>query len=48
VGLRAASRKGTKAYDAAEILLKGPEARLAGDRTFEDKQGYTRRDGRLR
>jgi hypothetical protein len=47
-GLRAASRKGTKAYDAAEILLKGPEARLPGDRTFEDKQGTTRRDVRLR
>jgi hypothetical protein len=47
-GLRAASCKGTKAYDAAEILLKGPEARLPGDRTFEDKQGTTRRDMRLR
>jgi hypothetical protein len=47
-GLRAAARKGTKAYDAAEILLKGPEERLPGDLTFKDKQGTTRRDVRLR
>jgi hypothetical protein len=47
-GLRAAARKGTKAYDAAEILPGGPEARLPGDRTFADKQGTTRRDVRLR
>jgi hypothetical protein len=33
-GLRAAARKGTKAYDAAEILLKGPEARLPEDGNF--------------
>jgi hypothetical protein len=47
-GLREACRKGTPAYDAAEILMKGPEARLPGNHTFEDKQGETRRDVRLR
>jgi hypothetical protein len=48
MGLHAAARKGTPTYDAAEILLKGPEARLPDDRTFKDKQGHTRRDVRLR
>jgi hypothetical protein len=47
-GLREASRKGSDAYDAAEVLLKGPEARLPDGRTFRDKQGHTRHEVRLR
>jgi hypothetical protein len=47
-GLREASRKGSRAYHAAEILLKGPEAFLPDGRTFKDKQGDLRREVRLR
>lgn len=47
-GLREASRKGSKAYRAAEVLLKGPEALLPDGMSFEDKQGHTRREVRLR
>lgn len=47
-GLREASRKGSHAYEAAEILLKGPEALLPDGRTFKDKQGDLRREVRLR
>src|SRR5450631_731586 len=47
-GLREASRKGSEAYDAAEILLKGPEALLPDGRSFKDKQGHTRHEVRLR
>jgi hypothetical protein len=47
-GLRESSRKGSQAYHAAEILLKGPEALLPDGRTFKDKQGDLRREVRLR
>ncbi|MGE9010681.1 metallophosphoesterase [Leptospira interrogans] len=47
-GLRAASRKGSEAYGAAEILLKGPEAFLPDGRFFRDKQGHIRHEARLR
>jgi hypothetical protein len=47
-GLREASRKGSKAYEATEVLLKGPEALLPDGRSFKDKQGHTRCEVRLR
>jgi hypothetical protein len=47
-GLREASRRGSKAYDAAEVLLKGPEALLPDGRSFRDKQGHARHEVRLR
>jgi Calcineurin-like phosphoesterase len=47
-GLREAYRKGSKASDAVEILLKGPEALLPNGRSFKDKQGHTRHEVRLR
>jgi diadenosine tetraphosphatase ApaH/serine/threonine PP2A family protein phosphatase len=46
-GLREASRRGSEAYDAAEILLKGPEALLPDGRSFSDKQGHLRHEVRL-
>ncbi len=48
VGLREASRRGSEAYDAAEVLLKGPEALLPDGCSFRDKQGHTRHEVRLR
>jgi hypothetical protein len=47
-GLREAVRKGTKAYAAAEVLMKGPEMRLPNGLTFEDKSGDTRHEVRLK
>lgn len=47
-GLREASRRGSQAWDAAEVLLKGPEALLPDGLAFEDKQGHTRHHARLR
>jgi diadenosine tetraphosphatase ApaH/serine/threonine PP2A family protein phosphatase len=47
-GLREASRKGSNAYKAAEVLLKGPEAILPDGRSFKDKQGHSRHEVRLR
>lgn len=47
-GLCAASKKGSDAYNAAEILLKGPEAILPDGRSFKDKQGDVRHEVRLR
>jgi Calcineurin-like phosphoesterase len=47
-GLREASRRGSEAYNAAEVLLKGPEALLPDGRTFRDKQGHIRHEVRLR
>jgi hypothetical protein len=47
-GLHQASRKGSGAYHAAEVLLKGPEALLPGGRFFRDKQGHIRHEARLR
>jgi hypothetical protein len=46
-GLREASRKGSEAYEAADILLKGPEALLPDGRSFKDEQGHTRHEVRL-
>jgi hypothetical protein len=42
----AAARKGTKLMPPRSC--RDPRVRLPGDRTFEDKQGCTRRDVRLR
>jgi len=47
-GLREAYLKGSKANEAMEILLKGPEARLPDGRSFKDKQGHTRHEVRIR
>jgi hypothetical protein len=47
-GLRAASSKGSEAYGAAEVLLKGPEAFLPDGLSFRDKQGDIRHEARLR
>jgi hypothetical protein len=47
-GLRQAVTKGTQAYAAAEILMKGPEALLPDGITFEDKGGDTRHEVRLK
>ncbi len=47
-GLRAASHKGSDAYHAADILLKGPEASLPDGISFRDKQGHIRHEARLR
>lgn len=47
-GLREALRRGSEAYMAAEILLKGPEQRLPAGKTFLDGGGHIRQDVRLR
>ena len=47
-GLREAFRRGSKAYDAAEILMKGPEERLPDGLSFKDENGTTRYDVRIR
>ena len=47
-GFVEACRPGSAAYRAAEILLKGPEARLPDGHTFHDKDGHLRREARLR
>jgi hypothetical protein len=47
-GLREAYHKGSKANEAMEILLKGPEALLPDGQSFKYKQGHTRREVRLR
>jgi Calcineurin-like phosphoesterase len=47
-GLREALRRGSEAYVAAEVLLKGPEQRLPPGMSFLDKGGHTRQDVRLR
>jgi hypothetical protein len=47
-GLREASRRSTEAYNAAEVLLKGPESLLPDGRSFKDKSGHTRHEVRLR
>lgn len=47
-GLRESLRRGSKAYAAAEILLKGPEQRLPHGMTFFDKGGHERQEVRLR
>jgi hypothetical protein len=47
-GLREAFRRDSKAYDAAEILMKGPEERLRRGMSFPDENGTTRFDVRTR
>ncbi len=41
-----ANRRGSPAYDAAEIVLKGPEAALEGY-SYSDKDGHIRTGGRV-
>ncbi|WP_396604567.1 metallophosphoesterase [Bradyrhizobium sp. YCK136] len=47
-GLHEASRRGSTAYNAAEVLLKGPELPLPDGRSFFDKDGHERREVRIR
>lgn len=47
-GFREALRRGSTAYAAADILLKGPEQRLPPGMSFVDGSGYERRDVRIR
>ncbi len=47
-GLREAFRRDSKAYDAAEILMKAPEERVPDGRPFEDENGTPRYDVRVR
>jgi hypothetical protein len=47
-GLRQALQRDTPAYQAAEILMKGPEQRLASDMTFMDKDGRERHEVRIK
>jgi hypothetical protein len=47
-GLYLASQRGSAAYQAAEVLLKGPEIPLPPGRFFFDKDGYKRHDVRIR
>ncbi len=47
-GLCEAGRTGSQAWEAAEVLLKGPEALLPDGLWFEDKQGHKRHHARLR
>jgi hypothetical protein len=47
-GLWEALQRGSQAYVAAEILLKGPEQRLPPGMSFVDKSGHERHEVRLR
>lgn len=47
-GLHETHRRGSRAHAAAEVLLKGPEARLPNGHTFHDKDGHERHEARLR
>lgn len=47
-GLWEALQRGSQAYVAAEILLKGPEQRLPPGMSFVDKSGHKRHEVRLR
>ena len=47
-GFRESLTRGSDAYAAAEILLKGPEQRLPAGITFLDKDGYKRHEVRIR
>ena len=47
-GFREALRRGSEAFAAAEILLKGPEQRLPTGMTFTDQSGHERQDVRVR
>ena len=46
--VEAASRKGSKAHDAVEVILKGAEVRLPDGHTFMDKDGHLRDSVRVR
>ena len=41
------SEKGSDAFEAIEILLKGPEAKLPEGVSFKDKDGHIRQDARI-
>lgn len=47
-GLREALRRDSRAYAAADILMKGPEQRLPPGMDFLDKSGHKRQDVRIR
>jgi Calcineurin-like phosphoesterase len=47
-GMREALRRGSPAYAAAEILMKGPEQRLPSAVSFSDKDGRERREVRIK
>jgi hypothetical protein len=47
-GLWEALKRGSQAYVAAEILLKGPEERLPRGMSFVEKSGHKRHEVRLR
>jgi hypothetical protein len=47
-GLREALRRGSTAYRAADILMKGPEQRVPCKTTFFDGSGDERHDVRIR
>ena len=47
-GLRQALRRGTPAFQAAEILMKGPEQRLPAGISFVDKDGHERHEVRIK
>jgi hypothetical protein len=47
-GLREALQRGSTAYAAAEILMKGPEQRLPPGMSFLDGSGHKRHDVRIR
>jgi hypothetical protein len=48
VGFHEASRPRSKAYKAAEVLLKGPEVSLLDGRFFSDKDGHKRNEVPIR
>ena len=48
VGLQMTSERGSKEFEAAEVLLKGPETELPDGRSFRDKDGNLRTEARLR
>jgi Calcineurin-like phosphoesterase len=47
-GLREALRRGSEAFAAADILMKGPEQRLPPGMTFTDQSGHERHEARVR
>jgi hypothetical protein len=47
-GLRQALRRGSEAFAAADILMKGPEQRLPPGMTFTDQSGNERHEVRVR
>jgi hypothetical protein len=47
-GFFATNQKGTVEYEAAEVLLKGPEKELPNNLEFQDKGGKWRRHARIR